>query len=686
MARRIGSRYVALEVLGRGTSGTVWRGEGPDGPVAIKLLREDLAADQEVVARFVQERTALAGLDHPNIVRVRDLILDGDTLALVMDLVDGSDLRDRLNREKVLVPETAVEIVADVADGLAAAHAAGIVHRDVKPENILLDQSHCLARLTDFGIARLADAPHRTRATRIIGTPDYLAPEVIEGCQPTPAVDVYALATVLYELLTGYTPFGGGHPGAVLRRHVTDAVPGIPGLPKGLGEVLAACLAKTPAARLTARELAQRLHALAPELAGMPPLGDAAGDRMVGVARPRPDDLTVPQRRAAMAGVVPLVPAPEHAQEDSSRDTHLSLKRSALPNLRYEPAPEPPVEPRRRRWLATTVTVAAVTASLGAFAYARLDGRSLPWGRNQASIVPSEKPTRATPSARPPSPAAPWSDWRSAPRTTVRLVGDPDAVLVDGDRVYVFARGADGHVWYIRYEGGRFGAWQRLDGLRVVFDPAATSPQPGRVDVFAVAAKDHRIYQRTLTGGRWTGWQPVDMDLAAGGGLDAASSAPGRVDVAVRTREGELAVVSGGASTPWRSTATTGSGRIVGSPALTSRAPGSLDAFVVRAGDRQLMRVPYTSGTWRPAVEVGLAPTADPDAAATSGRLRVFARAGNALVERVALPGGRWRQQRVAGDASGVSGPGVVALAGDRLAVFVRTAEGGLRVTTGAGL
>ena len=141
MARKIGSRYTITTVLGRGTCGTVWEGEGPEGPVAVKLLREDLAADQTLIARFVQERTALTSLHHPNVVGVRDLVVDGTDLALVMDLVRGSDLRHLLDAEHALRPQLAVLIVAGVAEGLAAAHAQGIIHRDVKPENILLDHS-----------------------------------------------------------------------------------------------------------------------------------------------------------------------------------------------------------------------------------------------------------------------------------------------------------------------------------------------------------------------------------------------------------------------------------------------------------------------------------------------------------------------------------------------------------------
>ncbi|MEU2430553.1 serine/threonine-protein kinase [Streptomyces sp. NPDC007861] len=329
MARNIGSRYTAHQILGRGSAGTVWLGEGPEGPVAIKLLREDLASDQELVGRFVQERTALLGLDHPRVVGVRDLVVDGNDLALVMDLVRGTDLRTRLDRERRLAPEAAVAIIADVADGLAAAHAAGVVHRDVKPENILLDMQGPLgpggahpALLTDFGVAKLIDTPRRTRATKIIGTPDYLAPEIVEGLPPRAAVDIYALATVLYELLAGFTPFGGGHPGAVLRRHVTETVVPLPGIPDELWQLIVQCLAKAPASRLRASELAARLHHVLPLLAGLPPLDvDEPDAEPSSEPYEEPDHATLPAgpRRAA----VPLV---RGSATDSNRDTHTSMR------------------------------------------------------------------------------------------------------------------------------------------------------------------------------------------------------------------------------------------------------------------------------------------------------------------------------------------------------------------------
>ncbi|MDX3534091.1 serine/threonine-protein kinase [Streptomyces sp. MB09-01] len=334
MARKIGSRYTAHQILGRGSAGTVWLGEGPDGPVAVKLLREDLASDQELVGRFVQERSALLGLDHPHVVSVRDLVVDGNDLALVMDLVRGTDLRTRLDRERRLAPEAAVAIVADVADALAAAHAAGVVHRDVKPENVLLDMQGPLgpggshpALLTDFGVAKLIDTPRRASAgrasaptTRIIGTPDYLAPEIVEGLPPRAAVDIYALATVLYELLAGFTPFGGGHPGAVLRRHVTETVVPLPGIPDELWQLIVQCLAKAPASRLRASELSVRLRDLLPLLAGMPPLDVDEPDDADPDPEPSDEPAADPVRRR---GVVPLVPG---SATDSNRDTHTSMR------------------------------------------------------------------------------------------------------------------------------------------------------------------------------------------------------------------------------------------------------------------------------------------------------------------------------------------------------------------------
>jgi serine/threonine-protein kinase len=423
LARKIGSLYTAHQVLGRGSAGTVWLGEGPDGPVAVKVLREDLAGDQELVDRFVQERTALVGIDHPHVVGVHDLVVDATGIALVMDLVRGTDLRTRLEHERRLAPEAAVAIAADVAEGLAAAHARGLVHRDVKPENVLLDMTAPLgpggahpALLTDFGVAQLIDRPGTTggrTATKIIGTPDYLAPEIVEGLPPRAAVDIYALATVLYEMLAGFTPFGGGHSGAVLRRHVTETVVPLPGIPEELWQLIVQCLAKAPASRLRASELAGRLREQLPLLAGMPPLviddaddahaaaedgGTASGEAEEPASMPAQ---AAGARRSAVRRVaVSLV---QGAAPDSNRDTHTSMRVPEADELaggargtarvpRASGVPRPGsarhrTAARRRLLLGVAAAVLVAVAGLGTWLAVGGDDSS-PTGSTHSSATP----------------------------------------------------------------------------------------------------------------------------------------------------------------------------------------------------------------------------------------------------------------------------------------------------------
>ena len=740
MARKIGSRYTAHQVLGRGSAGTVWLGEGPEGPVAIKLLREDLASDQDLVGRFVQERTALLSLDHPRIVGIRDLVVDGTDLALVMDLVRGTDLRSRLERERRFTPEAAVAVAADVADGLAAAHAAGVVHRDVKPENVLLDSAAPPgpggappALLTDFGIARLVDTPRRTRATRIIGTPDYLAPEIIEGLPPRASVDIYALATVLYELLAGFTPFGGGHPGAVLRRHVTEAVQPLPGLPGPLWQVLAQCLAKAPASRLKAAELAARLRELLPGLAGLPPLEvDAAGtDRDSGTRADVPDQSAYPDgppyAAAPAAGdsgarrsAVPLV---RGAAPDSSRDTHTSIKlptAEELAGLRAQAhdqragrgrasAPGRPASPRhrsvadavRQRRLKVTAAVAAAlaVAGLGGWGIASAGssggtGHSGPARDDQAPSADPASPTatgHGTPNAPTAGAASPqggtgtpvelptWSAYREAPPAGVALTGGPRAITL-GKATYVFARGADKNVWYVVRDGSGYGPWHRLTGISTQGDPAVVSAEPGRIDLFSVGT-DGLLYHRTLAGGYWQQWIQVDERTRFSAAPAAASSEPGRIDLVGRVG-GDLVTASlvDGRWNAWALVPT--AGRITAAPALVSRAHGSLDAFVVRKADGAVLRLPFSGGAWRPSSVVdGLDGTAAgasggrPEALAGGGHLYVFA--GGEQAEADGEPGPLPLP-------SGAHGPVGAAVSGGTLEVFAVTPDGRLAAATAA--
>src|SRR5918997_1086555 len=303
--------------------GQVWRGTDVllGGPVAVKVLRSEYTGDPTFRARFRAEAQHAAGLSHPNIACVFDYGEEtardgtGETLAyLVMELVDGEPLSSLLRREAPLDAETTLSLLRQAAFGLAEAHRAGLVHRDVKPGNLLV-RNDGTVKITDFGIAWSAGSVPLTRTGQVIGTPQYLAPEVAEGHHATPASDVYALGLVGYECLTGHPAFDGDNAVTIALKQVRDDPEPLPDdLPGEVRSLIRRSLAKDPAARMpdgaafvaavedvrAGRPVPEPAPTRGVDVLAVPPAGAAAsGARTAGPPRPR--------RHGVAAVLVPVV-------------------------------------------------------------------------------------------------------------------------------------------------------------------------------------------------------------------------------------------------------------------------------------------------------------------------------------------------------------------------------------------
>ncbi|MBO0779555.1 MAG: protein kinase, partial [Ktedonobacteraceae bacterium] len=264
----LGERYQLQDPIGRGGMATIYRGRDlrMDRTVAIKVLREVYSTDPKFVTRFQREAKAASSLQHPNIVQVFDYGQTDGNYFIVMEMIDGTDLRRYLRSRGILAIDRAMLIARDVALGLGAAHRRGIVHRDVKPQNVLVGRDGSI-KLTDFGIASVYKDINDERLTTTgmtLGTVQYYAPEQAQGEIVSPAADVYALGIVMYEMLTGRTPFDGDTPVAVAMQHIQDppTPPSHlnPDIPPALEEIILRCLEKVPEMRF--RDGSTLAHAL----------------------------------------------------------------------------------------------------------------------------------------------------------------------------------------------------------------------------------------------------------------------------------------------------------------------------------------------------------------------------------------------------------------------------------------
>jgi eukaryotic-like serine/threonine-protein kinase len=370
--RILAGRYRLEEVIGRGGMSTVYRGTdlSLDRVVAVKVAMDPLLERDPVYAsRFKREARATAALSNPGLATVFDAGADGPTRYIVMEYVEGRDLAAILRDERPLDIRRAERIAEQVADTLAAAHAAGIVHRDIKPGNIMVTPQERV-KVLDFGIARTTDGVNLTQTASVLGTAPYMAPEQAMGQPADARSDIYSLGCVLYEMLTGRPPFTGDLPAAVLHQHVrVDPKPPSqlnPNIPPALDALVMQLLAKSPDDRpQTAAEVRDRLAGL-----------DAA---------------TGPTKR--LPAVEPLIAAPP-------------------PTPRYEPIPpreptQPPPPPPRRppsRGSGPWVFLAVVALLLlgGAVAYALASGGSSNSSSSSSSshsAPPSTESTAAPPSS-----------------------------------------------------------------------------------------------------------------------------------------------------------------------------------------------------------------------------------------------------------------------------------------------
>jgi membrane protein YdbS with pleckstrin-like domain len=265
----LSGRYRLLSPLGEGGMASVFAAHDQklNRRVAVKILSENLVRDAGFLRRFQAEAEAVANLSHPNIVSVYDVGQDGDRHYIVMELVNGQNLKHIIQDRAPIPASQAVVIACQVLEGLSYAHDHGLVHRDIKPQNILVTRDN-VAKLADFGIAKAIDASSATQTAAVLGSAHYLSPEQARGEEVAPESDLYSLAVVIYEMCTGDVPFDGSNLLAVAARHINEEPKNPsalnPAVPAALSRVVLTGLAKEPSDRYSsAADMNTALRAIA---------------------------------------------------------------------------------------------------------------------------------------------------------------------------------------------------------------------------------------------------------------------------------------------------------------------------------------------------------------------------------------------------------------------------------------
>ncbi|MBB6629413.1 serine/threonine protein kinase [Nocardioides sp. KIGAM211] len=391
----IAGRYTLDREIGRGGMGAVWLGQDEvlGREVALKRIGMMPGGSEPDLERAEREARLAARLNHPHVVAVFDLVLEDDQQWLVMEYVEGVTLSELVKRDGALSPDEASPLVAQAADALAAAHAAGIVHRDVKPSNILVTPRGQV-KLSDFGIARAEADASLTQTGLVTGSPAYLAPEVASGQSATDASDVWSLGATLFHALAGHPPYEvGDNLMGALYRIVHEEPPRLDGA-AWLAPLLEATMTRDPADRWTMAEVQRFLAAgpsgtvLHPEptttVAAGSAAGDAAGTQVLPVAVP-------PVRAATSAPVEPTVPRAPRPEPTVAATAAASPAPAPAPApTTVAPAPAPTGTGRRRPGAATIVVVVALVVFALLVAFALLTGGN---GGNDPSDDVAPEPT-----------------------------------------------------------------------------------------------------------------------------------------------------------------------------------------------------------------------------------------------------------------------------------------------------
>ena len=439
----LAGRYRIDGVLGSGGMGRVYHGQHTSigKAVAVKVLHAALGKNTEAAARFQREAMASGRLDHPNIVGVMDFgVLDDGCLYLVMEALEGEHLGKRLQREKQIAWQEALLITRSILFGLRHAHDRGVVHRDIKPDNIFLankDGDH-VVKILDFGIAKLyagnTDDPTATRAGITVGTPTYLAPEQAVGGAITPACDLYSTSVVLYEMLVGHAPFEDLDPVALLRAHVSldpppflEVAPELD-LPESLEPLIRHGMQKIAVERIaSAMEYVQRIDEILTSN-GVPlpasPLS-ARSSQSMGIP-PGPYAQATPQ-----PGSLSRTPGGLFTPSPGFMSTPMPYAATAVAPTPIKPKPTVAAAPRplakriERRWL--------VTAGAGIAAAGVIIAAILFFGRS-TSHPPSPPPPAAPPSPRAPAAIAAPATTPPAPTPPATAPNNRDARLKESIR------------------------------------------------------------------------------------------------------------------------------------------------------------------------------------------------------------------------------------------------------------